>query len=89
MFTDRACWQQSAKESEILEFAKRGISVTNKVYFTDRPAVDEQHTLIITNPQTGQTNTFEVRSRAEPDASAGLGILYRIMCELTTTGSTP
>lgn len=88
VFTARPCWQQPAKESEIREFAKRGVSVTNKVYFTTRPALDEQHILIITNKDTGQTDTFEVRSRADPDASAGLGVLYRVMCELTTTGST-
>lgn len=89
LFTDRPCWQQPATDREIAEFDKRGIVVTNKVYFTTRPAVDQQHNLTITNNDTGQTDIYEVKSRAEPDASAGRGILYRVMCELTTTGSTP
>ena len=88
-FVDRPCWQQAASEAEIEEFAKRGISITNKVYFTTRPAIDEKHILLVTNADTGQTDTYEVRSRADPDASAGRGILYRLMCEQTTTGSTP
>lgn len=85
LFTDRACWQQTASEAEILEFGKRGISVTNKVYFQIRPFVDETHELVITNVKTGVTNTYEVRSRAEPDATAGLGLAYRVMCEYKTT----
>ena len=88
-FVARPCWQQTASEAEILEFAKRGISVTDKVYFALRPALSAQHILVVTNVSTGQTDTYEVRSVADPDASAGLGVLYRVMCEKTTTGSTP
>ena len=73
VFTDRTCWQQAASESEIAEFDKRGISITNKVYFFLRPFLDEQHELVITNTDTGITNTYEVRTRGEPDAGAGLG----------------
>jgi len=82
-FTGRACWQQPAGEALIREFQKRGITVTNKVYFTADPGLDERDILII------GSDTFEVRSKANPDASAGLGIVYRILCEKTTTGSTP
>ena len=88
-FVARTCWQQAASEAEILEFDKRGISVTDKVYFVLRPAIDERHLLVVTNSLTGQTDTYEVRSRADPDAGAGLGRVYRVMCEKTTTGSTP
>lgn len=88
VFTDRSCWQQVAKDSEILEFDKKGITVTDKVYFTSDPELDEKHILLITNPLVGTTVTYEVRSRALPDASAGLGVVFRVMCERTTTGST-
>jgi len=84
-----ACWQQAASDSEIQEFAKSGIVVTNKVYFTADPGVDSRFVLEVTNPQTGTTDTLEVKSRAKPDASAGLGVLYRVMAELSTTGRTP
>jgi len=83
------CWQQSVSDAEVLEFAKRGIAVTNKVYFTVDPDVNAEFVLVVTNPQTGQTDTLEVRSRARPDASAGLGVVYRVMAELSTTGKTP
>ena len=86
---DLACWQQPATDAEVTEFAKRGIEVTNKVYFTADPGVDTKYILEITNPQTGRTDTLEVMSRARPDASAGLGLVYRVMAKQSTTGSTP
>ena len=83
------CWQQPASDSQVKEFDKRGIVVTDKVYFTVDPGVDTRYILEVTNPQTGKTDTLEVRSRALPDASAGLGVVYRVMAEHTTTGRTP
>lgn len=85
VFSGVACWQQHARESEITEFEKRGLAATDKVYFLTDPGLDERHILTITNPRTGSERVFEVRSRAEPDASAGLGVVYRVMCELRTT----
>ena len=79
------CWQQAASDNEIKEFAKSGIVVTNKVYFTADPGVDTRFVLVVTNPQTGTTDTLDVKSRAKPDASAGLGLVYRVMCEHSTT----
>jgi hypothetical protein len=85
-----ACWQQRARESEILEFEKRGISVTDKIYFTDDPQLDERHILVVTNTPRGgikptRSRIYEIRSFAEPDASAGLGIVWRVMAEFKTT----
>lgn len=85
IFTGRACWQQAASAKEITEFAKRGMSVTDKVYFTTRPALSAKHLLAVTNSQTGQTKTYEVRAVVDPDASAGLGVLYKVMCEIRST----
>lgn len=89
IFTDRACWQQQASQGQIREFMKRGITVTDRVYFTDDPELTEKDILTITNTQAGSVATFEVRSRSLPDASAGLGVVFKVMCENTTTGSTP
>ena len=83
--TDLSCWQQSVGDSQVEEFAKRGIAVTDKVYFTTDPGVDTRHVLEVTNPQTGQTITLEVKSRALPDASAGMGVVYRVMAEYKST----
>lgn len=89
MFTDRPCWQQTLKHAEIEANDKRGISATDKIYFTTKPELNAEHNLVVTNLDTGDTFTFEVRSRAIPDASAGLGILYRVFAERTTVGTTP
>lgn len=88
VFTDRECWQQSASSREILEFEKRGVVVTDKIYFTTKPELDTRHILTVTNANTGDTQTFEVKSRAVPDAAAGLGAVYKIMAELKTGGGT-
>lgn len=82
VFEDRACWQQAASEREITEFSKRGISVTTKIYFTTDPELDETHVIDVND------GTYEVRSRSKPDASAGMGIVWRVYAEETTTGST-
>ena len=82
------CWQQLATDREITEFMKRGISVTNKIYFTTDVQLDERDVLEIQNPTTQEWDTYEVRSRAKPDASAGKSVVWRVMVEYTTTGST-
>lgn len=83
VFTDRACWRQSAGDRAIMEFEKRGVRVTHKIYFISDPKLDERHILVIGG------ETMEVRSFAGPDASAGRGIIWKVMAELTSTGSTP
>lgn len=79
---DVPCWRQLARESEITEYAKRGHSVTDRVYFLSDVAYEEDDIFEIDG------ESYEVVSRARPDASAGLGAVYRIMVNRTTTGST-
>ena len=74
--TDVPCWRQVAKESEIIEFQKRDMIVTDKVYFPTDPEIDEKHVLVIDG------ETLSVRTRARPDASAGKGVVWRVMAEL-------
>lgn len=90
VFTDRSCWRQTASDDEVREFEKRGIRATDKVYFTSDPSIDEKH--ILTDVRNagataGTGSTWEVVSRAEPDASAGLGVVWRVMVVRSTTGS--
>jgi len=77
-----ACWRQPASQAEVTEFQKRGVKVTNKVYFVTDPNIDERNVITIDG------DNYEVRSFAVPDASVGLGVLYKVMVERTTTGST-
>lgn len=88
LFEDRACWQQQATDREVTEFDKRGISVTDKIYFTSDPELDERDIVTVTNNNAGTVTTFEVVSRALPDASAGMGVVFRVMVVFSTTGST-
>jgi len=83
VFSNRVCWRQPAGAKAIEEFAKRGISVTDKVYFLTDPGLDAKHVLTIDG------DIYEVRSFSDPDAAAGLGTVYKVFCERTTTGSTP
>ena len=73
VFSDRACWCQQAGDSESADYAQRGITVSNKAYFTSDPGLDETHLLTI-----GGTDYY-VKSHPELDASAGLGVLWRVM----------
>lgn len=67
------CWRQTASEEEMLEYQKRGIKVTDKVYFTSDPNVTNEMFITISNVE------YDVQSRADPDASAGLGVVWRVM----------
>jgi len=73
VFSDRACWRQQAGDSEVTEYAKRGINITNKVFFTSDPELDETHILEIGD------YSYDVISGPHPDASAGLGVVWRVM----------
>ena len=89
--TDVKCWDQPASDDEIDEFSKRGIKIGHKIYFSSDPAVTEAHEILITSRDAGTTTidsptALEVRSEALPDASAGLGKLFRVMV-LDQTGT--
>jgi len=89
--TGVACWEQPASAREITEYDKRGMSVNRKVYFASDPGVEERHVILITSRDAGVTSiaaadqiALEVRAVSGPDASAGLGVLYKVMCEEVT-----
>ena len=82
IFSNRACWRQNASDREIVELGRRGISVTNRIYFLSDPGLDETHSLVI------GSDVYEVRSKAVPDASSGKSVVWRVMAEHTTTGTT-
>ena len=76
LFTDRACWRQPASDSEAMQFQQRSVRVTHKVYFTTDPELSNTDILVISGEY------HKVRSESHPDASAGLGVLWRVMVEL-------
>lgn len=78
-----SCWEQQASASEITAYGKRGITITTKVYFTSDPQVTERHQLLITSRNgtaVASPDVLDVQSQAIPDASAGLAVLFRVMC---------
>ena len=83
VFADRPCWRQKVSESETQDFQKRGIYVTDKFYFTSDPLLDERHILEVGD------KTYEVVTASDPDASAGLGVVYRVIGFLYTSGGSP
>ena len=81
-----ACWEQTANTSEVEKFGKMGIRVTTKIYFTTDPGVTDRHEILVTE-RNGVTVASPVRLQvlqpAYPDASVGLGLLYRVMGSYT------
>lgn len=82
LFSEIPCWQQTASDTETRAYDKRGIAVTDKVYFTFNPQLDERHVLEVNGVQ------FDVVSRAVPDASAGKGVIWRVMVAASTAEGT-
>lgn len=82
VYSDLPCWKQLATEREVAEYEKRGFHVTDKIYFLQNYELGEEHILQIDG------ETFEVVSRARPDASAGKSVVWRVMARISSTGST-
>ncbi len=86
--TGVVCWEQSASASEIANYDKRGIRITRKVYFPVDPGITEQHQILITKRggvAVSSPLVLDVRSEVEPGASAGMGILFRVMVDRATS----
>ena len=66
-------------------FDKRGIEVTNKVYFLTDPQIHEGYVLQFAD----SSYLYEVVGFADPDATAGLGVVEKVFARRTTVGSTP
>ena len=82
--TDVVCWEQQASASEVQSFQKRGMSVSRKIFFLTDPGVDETNQIVITERMRVAVSAddqipLDVMSETLPDASAGLGVLYKVM----------
>jgi len=88
--SDVECWVQQMSASEIHEFQKRGINVNRKVFFSDDPGVHEGMTLRMTEQNgtaiaSADQQVFDVISSPNPDASAGLGVVWRVECNASSS----
>lgn len=77
IFSARSCWRQQLSSAEVLWWQQRSVNVSNKIFFASDPQLDEG--CIIEFPDSD--DFYDVKSYAEPDASAGLGVLYRVMVD--------
>jgi len=75
LFSGRDCWRQPAGDSEREYAMKRSISVSHKVFFTSNPSVDERDRLVFSDGE------YDVTSRPVPDASVGLGVVWKVMVD--------
>lgn len=82
------CWQQTASETEVNEYEKRGIAVTDKIYFTSAINLTEVNQITVTNTLSSSTVTFDIMTKAVPDASAGKGVVWRVMARARTDEGT-
>lgn len=87
--TDVLCWEQAASHAEVMAFQKRGMRITHKVYFTADPQVTEQHQIVMTERNgtaiaAADQVALDVKSEPRPDASAGTGAVWKVMCDILT-----
>lgn len=83
--SDVECWEQGVSDREVAEYDKRGMNLMRKIYFLTDPGVTERHEVIITERNgtsvaAASQTPMDVLSAADPDATAGLGIVFRVMC---------
>ena len=95
--TNVECWEMQASASEMQMYEKRGIKVSTKIFFVEDPKITERHRILITSRLGVASNNLDVTDVANrdvadvmsspvPDASAGLGILWRVLCDKTLAG---
>ncbi len=86
--TNVECWEQPASDSEVLFYQKQGMSITHAVYFTTQQTLTTRHQILITERQGVAVSSpvvLEVVSAGEPDATAGLGLVWKVMCNRITS----
>jgi hypothetical protein len=86
--TDIRCWEQAASFTEVEQYEKRGMRVSRKVYFLADPDVTVRSQILITERQgttVSSPTPLDVRTEAQPDAGAGLGVVYKVMCDVITS----
>ena len=85
--TNVVCWEQQASDGEIADFEKRGMTIDRKIFFLSNPSVTPRHEILITS-RNGVTQSspsvLDVISEPRPDASAGLGVVWRVMVNENT-----
>jgi len=73
-------WVQNAKTSEILEYEKRNMEITDRVFFNAKPNLRVGDEIVVTSGPSRVGDVFQMKDLVE--RSAGKGVLWRAMCEI-------
>jgi len=85
--TDVECWEQQASQSETEKHKKKARRLVSKIYFPSDPGITEQNLIAITSRNDVDVSSpvmLEIGTDTMPDASAGLGWMFRVFCYLET-----
>jgi hypothetical protein len=70
-----------------MKYDKRGISISREIFFLADYGLTEQDEIVITKRNgvaVANQVPLDVKSRSEPDASAGLGVVFSVMADIQT-----
>lgn len=83
--TNVACWLQQASSSEVNDFMQRGVRISHKIFFVADPSLQARSVIKMITRQNGvsvpsdERYILDVVSWPDPDASAGVGVLWKAM----------
>lgn len=91
--TNVPCWEQPLSANEQLKYDKMGVVANRKIYFTTNPNITDRSEIIITQrhgEDVAEADQVVIDGliAADPDASAGLGRLFRVMGNVAPGGNT-
>jgi hypothetical protein len=72
-------WVQNASTSEIIEYQKRDMMITDRIFFNANPSAQVGDRFVVTSGPSRVGNIFKMKDLVE--RSAGKGVLWRAMCE--------
>lgn len=83
-------WIQPASDSEIKEFASRGEAVKLRVFVDADPGIELGDIITVHTVQAGGAyDGFKLTPRSAAEATAGLDILFRMMCDIWRQNTPP
>ena len=77
--TDVSAWVQNASYGEVIEYQKKDQRITHKVFYASDPSIRPGDIVTVTAGPSFVGR--ELNFKATTDRSAGLGVLFGVMCE--------
>jgi len=74
-----SAWVQNASMSEVFEYQKRDQRITHKVFYSSEPSIRPGDIIEVTAGPSFVGKELNFQSMT--DKSAGLGVLFRAMCD--------